>query len=237
MHLPRSVFSHRQLDLFLWLLKVNDIDDVPSVKTLQSLNASLQKMCGIESLPYDGALGHKYYVNSLSQIIAQVSNKINPLIKQRLTMKQEMANPRVRPYLSFYPENTGATLSEARQAEQWLHEAPDDQITPMARIGLQDFYIHEPTMLRDGRICIPFRWFTEGGVLFAKCWEMIPISTDTDQGWRVIQNKEFIVSQHNLLKTFPEFCDDAGPIYNLPHPSRIIGMCCYHRGPFLLILC
>lgn len=73
MHLPRSVFSHRQLDLFLWLLKVNNIDYVPSVKGMQSINAALQKMCGIDSIPYNGALGHKYYVNSLAQIIAQVS--------------------------------------------------------------------------------------------------------------------------------------------------------------------
>lgn len=73
MHLPRSVFSHRQLDLFLWLLKVNNVDDVPSVKSIQSLNATLQKLCGIDSIPYEGALGHKYYVNNLAQIIAQVS--------------------------------------------------------------------------------------------------------------------------------------------------------------------
>ncbi|KAJ6475841.1 hypothetical protein DFH09DRAFT_1109101 [Mycena vulgaris] len=97
MHLPRSVFSQRQLDLFLWLLKVNQVDDVPSVKAMQSLNAALQKMCGIDSIPYNGALGHKYYVNSLPQIIAQ-----------------GMANPNVRPYVSFYPEDSGPKLSEAR---------------------------------------------------------------------------------------------------------------------------
>jgi len=72
MHLPRSVFSQRQLDLFLWLLKVNDVDDVPSVKSMQTLNAMLQKMCGIDSIKYKGALGHTYYVNCLAQIIAQV---------------------------------------------------------------------------------------------------------------------------------------------------------------------
>jgi len=72
MHLPRSVFSQRQLDLFLWLLTVNDVDDVPSVKSMQTLNAMLQKMCGVDSIKYKGALGHTYYVNSLSQIIAQV---------------------------------------------------------------------------------------------------------------------------------------------------------------------
>jgi hypothetical protein len=74
MHLPRSVFSQKQLDLFLWLLKVNDVDDVPSVKSMQSLNAALQGMCGIESIKYKGALGHMYYMNSLPQIIAQVGS-------------------------------------------------------------------------------------------------------------------------------------------------------------------
>jgi hypothetical protein len=87
MHLPRSVFSRRQLDLFLWLLKVNDVDDVPSVKSMQALNIMLQKMCGVDSIKYKGALGHTYYVNSLAQIVAQVClmpspwrilKKINP---------------------------------------------------------------------------------------------------------------------------------------------------------------
>jgi hypothetical protein len=72
MHLPHSVFSQRQLDLFLWLLTVNDVDEVPSVKSMQTLNAMLQKMCGVDSIKYKGALGHTYHVNSLSQIIAQV---------------------------------------------------------------------------------------------------------------------------------------------------------------------
>jgi hypothetical protein len=73
MHLPRSVFSQRQLELFLWLLKVNNVDEVPSVKSMQELNAVLQKLCGIDTIGYDGALGHKYYVNSLGQILSQVS--------------------------------------------------------------------------------------------------------------------------------------------------------------------
>ncbi|KAJ7498183.1 hypothetical protein B0H11DRAFT_2383263 [Mycena galericulata] len=124
MHLPRSVFSHRQLDLFVWLHKVNDVDDVPSVSSMLELNAMLQELCGIESIAYDGALGHKYYVNSLSQIIAQ-----------------EMCNPKVRPHLDFYPEDSG---------KRWLEEIPGNQTTPMARIGTTDYFIYEPAMLTDG---------------------------------------------------------------------------------------
>jgi hypothetical protein len=87
MHLPRSVFSHRQLELFIWLLKVNNVDDVPSVKSMQELNLMLQKLCGIESIAYNGALGHKYYVNSLAQIISQARRKNIPL-NRILTMSR-----------------------------------------------------------------------------------------------------------------------------------------------------
>jgi hypothetical protein len=72
MHLPRSVFSERQLDLLLWLLRINGIADVPSPNSIKNVQTILHTMCGVESLPYDGALGHKFYVNSLAQIIAQV---------------------------------------------------------------------------------------------------------------------------------------------------------------------
>ncbi|KAF8180489.1 hypothetical protein K438DRAFT_1908238 [Mycena galopus ATCC 62051] len=206
MHLPRSVFSHRQLDLFLWLLKVNQVDDVPSVKSMQSLNATLQKMCGIDSILYNGALGHKYYVNSLSQIIAQ-----------------EMANPKVRPHLSFYPEDSGPKLSEARQGDRWLKEIPDSQTTPMLRIAGQDYFIHEPAMLRNGDCCIPTRWFTKNGEFFAKCWALQAVCKDELSGWRaIIKSEAYIVPASEFLKNFPDFRSDVeSNFYNTPHPTNI----------------
>lgn len=73
MHLPRSVFSRKQLDLFLWLLRANHVESVPSTKNMTTLNKILQGICGIETIAYDGRLGHRYHVNNLSQILAQVS--------------------------------------------------------------------------------------------------------------------------------------------------------------------
>lgn len=72
MHLPRSVFSQRQLDILLWLLRVNGVPDLPSVRGTQKVGKLLQTMHGVRTLDYDGALGHKYYMNSLADIIAQV---------------------------------------------------------------------------------------------------------------------------------------------------------------------
>ncbi|KAF8192221.1 hypothetical protein K438DRAFT_1762221 [Mycena galopus ATCC 62051] len=187
MHLPRSVFSQRQLDLFLWLLKVNNVDDVPSV-----------------NIPYDGALGHKYYVNSLAQIIAQ-----------------EMSNSKVRPHLHFYPEDSGPKLSEARQGERWLHELPDKQTTPMARISGKDYYIHEPAILDDGQYVIPTRWFTKDSQMFAKCWEMQVVTREHSSGWRVLESQNYIVPAAKFLSNFINFQTDAAR-YGVPHPSHIV---------------
>ncbi|KAJ7702920.1 hypothetical protein B0H14DRAFT_2613754 [Mycena olivaceomarginata] len=42
----------------------NEVDDVPSVQSMQTLNAALQKMCGIDTIAYNGALGHYKCVHS-----------------------------------------------------------------------------------------------------------------------------------------------------------------------------
>lgn len=72
MHLPRSVFSAQQLDLFIWMLKVLGVDDTPSVKRMAEVDRKLQLLYGIQTIKYKGALGHTYYTNSLADIISQV---------------------------------------------------------------------------------------------------------------------------------------------------------------------
>ncbi|KAL1726516.1 hypothetical protein EV714DRAFT_219219 [Schizophyllum commune] len=214
MHLPRSVFSQKQLDLFLWLLKINGVHDVPSVTSMLQLNSALQRTCGIETIGYDGALGHKYFVNNLAQIIAQ-----------------EMSNPLVRPHLHFYPEDGGVELSEARQAARWLHELPGELTTPVARINDTDYYIYEPVMLRSGEFCMPFRWFTrKDGAgkqqLHAQCWSMASIANEGSACWRVIEDEVFEVSHSDLLQDFVALKEGASR-YGMPSPSRISGI--YNR--------
>ncbi|KAF9064354.1 hypothetical protein BDP27DRAFT_1177512, partial [Rhodocollybia butyracea] len=130
MHLPHSVFSTCQLDLFVWLLRVNGVQDITSVKTIKDLDTKLQKLYGIQSLRYKGAFGHIYYVNSIADIVAQ-----------------EMSNPQVCPHLSFYPEDAPRKLSEARQFSHWVNEIPEDELGPMAQLQNGDYYIFEPAML------------------------------------------------------------------------------------------
>src|SRR6266446_4172743 len=101
-----------------------------------------------------------------------------------------MANPEVRPNLHFYPEDSGAKLSEARQAERWLKEMPPDELTPMIRIGEDDYYIYEPAMLIDGSCCIPTRWIVREGDFYCKAWTLRSISSFDSDGWQVREDIE-----------------------------------------------
>ncbi|KAF8966226.1 hypothetical protein BDZ97DRAFT_1657897 [Flammula alnicola] len=205
MHLPRSVFSRKQLDLFLWLLRINDVDDVPSTKSLKTLNKILQNSCGVDTLAYDGKLGHRYHVNNMAQILAQ-----------------EMCNPKVRPHIHFYPEDTGKRLDESRQAERWLKELRPEETTPMVRVREDDYYIYEPALLKDLSMCIPERWFTRNGTFFARAWKMEIRVVDGVWGWVVRKDIELEVSEHQLAKGFASL-EKEFERYRVPHPSLIHG--------------
>lgn len=138
-----------------------------------------------------------------------------------------MANPLVRPHLHFYPERSvGRSLSEARQAERWLTELPDDQLTPMARFRDGDYYIHEPAMLTNGQLCMPVRWFTKAetgkDILYAQCWELRVIDSDSGSGWRVIKHDNYEVPGTMFLKNFTTLSKDAAQ-YGVPPPERVLG--------------
>jgi hypothetical protein len=62
-----------------------------------------------------------------------------------------------------------------------------------------------------------------GDILFAKCWKMVAISSDTGQAWRVLKGDDYSVVHTDFLKTFPELCNDANTQYGLPHPSQLDG--------------
>ncbi|KAG8914033.1 hypothetical protein FRC02_005141 [Tulasnella sp. 418] len=191
-HLPRSVFSDKQLDLLLWLLQINGVDNVPSVFTMKEDQKGLQNLVGIDTTKYNGALGHTYYVNDIRQIIAQ-----------------DMANPRVRPYLRFYPEDSGRALSEAWQGARWLNKVESSLLTPMIRIGAtgshQDYYINEPTLLKDGKVCMPYRWFTRHNKFVAKAWDLELCQMDGRAVWVIREDRIREVTETELQLSLPFF--------------------------------
>ncbi|KIO19575.1 hypothetical protein M407DRAFT_82625, partial [Tulasnella calospora MUT 4182] len=213
MHLPRSAFSERQLELLLWLLRMNGVNNLPSVRTTKSFQASLQKLCGIGTIKYSGALGHTYYANDLGALIGQ-----------------EMSNPIVRQHLHFYPEDAGPKLEQAWHGRRWRHKLDPDLLTPMIRTGKgpseKDFYIWEPTLLKDGRACMPIRWFIRAGRFHGDAYRL-EVSRD-GKGWVVRDWDRLVISESDLALSLPDF--RASYLWRaLPSPDAIQG----HLGSHL----
>ncbi|KAJ6583660.1 hypothetical protein B0H10DRAFT_2168146 [Mycena sp. CBHHK59/15] len=186
-HVPRCAFSKKQNAAIHWAMLALGLKDLPSDRVMDNIDKHLQKICGVQSIRYSGKLGHVYYVNDLAALIAQ-----------------EMANPTVRENLRFLPEDTKPSLSQAWQAKRWLNELDSDLTTPMIRIHKQDFFINEPTLLSNGIVCMPVRWFTRGNKTFAQVWKMRWASeTLRGHGWIIEGDHEFDVEASDFLVSFP----------------------------------
>ncbi|KAH9036304.1 hypothetical protein EDB85DRAFT_1821811, partial [Lactarius pseudohatsudake] len=206
MHLPRSSFSICQLDIMNWLLNANGVSGTRSTASMHRLNKTLHDMCGIRTLPYDGALGNRFYVNSLADIIAQ-----------------EMANPRVRPHLWFYPEDAGRHLSEYWHTCHWVQDANPMHVTPMAVIGSQQFWTFEPCVLKTGAIVMPLHWFIRNRVIHAVAWTLRSYkSSDHIMGWIVEEYNNVVVPQSDFLVPFASW-GASDTTASLPDPKRILG--------------
>ncbi|EIW59026.1 uncharacterized protein TRAVEDRAFT_93301, partial [Trametes versicolor FP-101664 SS1] len=203
-HVPRCAFSNRQNEVIQWALLALGVKDVPSEHAVQEVTRTLQRVCGISSIRYKGAMGHIYYVNDLAAIIAQ-----------------EMANPQVRPHLRFLPEDAGKHLSEAWQGTRWRDELDPNLAAPMVRVRGTDFFVHEPVQLRDGSVCMPYRWFRRNEETYAKAWGMARTADGT--GYIVLKHVSFDVNARELLSPFPMLVRTAR-FYNLPNPTSIIGI-------------
>ncbi|KAK0215249.1 hypothetical protein EDD85DRAFT_871840 [Armillaria nabsnona] len=119
-----------------------------------------------------------------------------------------MRNPQFRPLLEFYHEDAGKHLSETRQAARWLTEAPDDQLTPMLRVrDGEDYYIHELMILRDGVVCMPYRW--RNIKHFSPCWRMETWVNKTNAVWRVHFKKG--ISRFGAVQRFQGLVIDHCP--------------------------
>ena len=67
-----SAFSNQQIHMIFWFLKSNGVSQILLAKMLHNQNVALHSMCGIHTLEYSGAFGHRFFINSLMDIIHQV---------------------------------------------------------------------------------------------------------------------------------------------------------------------
>ena len=136
---------------------------------------------------------------------------------------QEMANPRVRPHLHFLPEDAGLRLAEAWQGHRWLHELDSELTTPMVRSEGQDYYIFEPALLRDGRACVPHRWFIREDHIWARAWTMTTTGTGSGhRQWVILEHSEVEIPIASFSMAFPRFQRSFSRL-KVPSPQSILG--------------
>ncbi|KAI0718618.1 hypothetical protein C8T65DRAFT_737260 [Cerioporus squamosus] len=203
-HILRCVFSEKQNTVIHWALITMGISDIPTEHTMDRVTRALQRIYGVASIRYKGAMGHIYYVNDMAALIAQ-----------------EVANPQVRKHLHFLPEDAGRRLSEVWQGSRWLRELDPDLATPMLCIHDQDFYVLEPAQLHDSCICMPVRFFTRGKDTMAWGWMMVP--TADKSGWVIAQHMSTEIRCHDVLTSFPVLWETYHH-HDLPDPCIIIGV-------------
>ena len=116
-----------------------------------------------------------------------------------------MANPKVRPHLVFFPEDSGDNLLSAHQGRRWLSDLDPALTSPMIRQSGQDFYIFEPAVLFDQTYCIPIRWFRRGKEYFAMAWRIHPVQHQSGLGWVVHEYEEFEIAACVLTVSFTYF--------------------------------
>lgn len=137
---------------------------------------------------------------------------------------QEMANPQVRPHLFFYPEDAGKTVNEYRQAAHWRTEVAPSRATPMAIVDGHHYYVYEPCLLRDGRACVPVRWFMRNNQLLATAWVLRAVTSQHQNSWIAEEYNTIEISHSDLL--LPLIAWDSTPAtVGMPRPSQLAGMC------------
>ncbi|KZT24421.1 hypothetical protein NEOLEDRAFT_1156913 [Neolentinus lepideus HHB14362 ss-1] len=208
-HLPHCAFSERQNTAIHWAMRILGLHYIPSQRTMKDVERALQQLCGVDSIQYSGALGHVYYVNDFAWLVAQ-----------------ELANPLVRQHLRFLPEDSRARLSEAWQAKRWLEELDPELLTQMICVNTQDFFVYEPALLKDRRVCMPVCWFTRGGSTFAWAYSM----SATLRGWIVHEQLVCEIHSDQLLLSFPQLTHSHS-YHALPDPRVICGAQKMDVGP------
>ncbi|EGO23109.1 hypothetical protein SERLADRAFT_416571 [Serpula lacrymans var. lacrymans S7.9] len=180
-NLPRSDFSDKDIEVLLWLLQINGVSNVPSVGQMKALSRYLNDVCNVKMQRYMGAFGHAYYTVKLHSLVSM-----------------DLANPLIREHLEFYPEDAGTRLYESRQASAWLHHANPHRLTPMHRKGLTDYYTFEPTLLKDGTVCMPHRWYKKSSIMWFSAWCMVSEARANQTGWISNQGDQIDLSEVEL---------------------------------------
>ncbi|KAJ6508188.1 hypothetical protein C8R45DRAFT_815921 [Mycena sanguinolenta] len=118
--------------------------NVPSFYALRKMQKKLTQDVGLKPRHHTSSLDNQFYMNHPNDLL-----------------RLDFSNPLVRDHLHFYPEIT-TTVSESWQAEKYVKEIEDDDLSPMWAnwdgASHRHFYIKELAQCKDGKYFVPLKW-------------------------------------------------------------------------------
>ncbi|KAI0750509.1 hypothetical protein C8Q74DRAFT_1211986 [Fomes fomentarius] len=211
---PSIRFSRLQKESILAWGKDLGARDVPSLYKLEKFQDEALEAVGDPIVKIQAASGNIFYMNSVRHALAR-----------------DYAHPEKRSRMHVYPEFTGQQTSEVWQAHKWLVDAPDDILTPMARIRGKDYCVHELVQC-DGNVWfIPTRFFECQGEMWAK-GHSVSESEVRNHSVRTLE-KPCLMTCSRFRKSWPEIMasDHGCPRFSassasfaehMPHPDRAL---------------
>ncbi|KAJ7857220.1 hypothetical protein B0H13DRAFT_2237721 [Mycena leptocephala] len=143
-NLPRLRLSDDHLKAIIWVMKECGTPNVPSFYGLRKMQKKMTQDVGLRPRHHTSSLNNQFYMNHPNDLL-----------------RLDFSNPLVREHLHFYPEIT-TTVSESWQAEKYVKEIEDDDLSPMWAnwdgASHRHFYIKELAQSKDGKYYVPLKW-------------------------------------------------------------------------------
>ncbi|KAF8522366.1 hypothetical protein JB92DRAFT_3081973 [Gautieria morchelliformis] len=208
-NLPCLRLSEHHMEMFLWGMSECGAQEVPSLYALQQTQEWLRKECGgVPTSRWESSMGNILYLNDISKIIAN-----------------DYMNPQVDTLLHFYPEEMDGPVSESWPTKR-IKEMPPDQLTPMHRKGLKDFYVNKLAELESGEYVIPHMWIVHKKRMCADA-HRVYVAADglvVDQGLVTIDAEDLLLNYLDLVDEGRVIFAPGSQSYAnaMPNPLRAI---------------
>ncbi|WAQ81854.1 hypothetical protein PtA15_2A167 [Puccinia triticina] len=146
-------------------------------RSLYKRISALWEVCGLKLLRWAAVRESRKRIrdllgNKVQSYVSVFDTPCYALSSQKI-ISQELANPLVARHMEYYPESTdGLIITKFSQSGKWLTGMSQDHRPQMCRFKDKDFYIFEPVELQSKQLVIPIFFFTQAGVLHARCWDV-----------------------------------------------------------------
>ncbi|GAB1518685.1 hypothetical protein RhiTH_001749 [Rhizoctonia solani] len=191
----RLNFSREQMWAILEFARATGGQNIPTLSALRKTQDKLKARVGNPTHRHVSPSGTAFHLNKISE-----------------TLKQDMANPHLRPHMNFIPHAEGRYMLQAWHAFKMVHDVSDHVLTPSVRSGGRIYYVNKLAR-RKNDYFLPLRWITYGPSkeLYAIGYH----TTELPSGLLVCSDKRMTVKVSTFLETFPEMLQQgAVPVFS-----------------------